>query len=96
MTADVDKLPLWQWRATRRLTKTALALAAGVSRNTIMDIENGKHLPKLETMRDIAAVFGVSLDAIDWEAGRLERKVQEKRRTKRHERHASKRLAPVA
>ncbi len=82
MTATIDRQPLWQWRATRRLTKTALALAAGVTRNTIMDIESGKRLPMLETMRDIAAVFGVSLDAIDWEAGRREQQ--------------SKTLAPVA
>lgn len=76
MTSSTERLPLWQWRATRRLSKTALALAAGLTRNTIADIENGKHLPKLETMRDIAKVFNISIDAVDWEAGKRERDVK--------------------
>jgi|GEM_PF-3094304 len=89
MTTPIDKRPLWYWRATRRLSKTALAEAAGVSRMTISKIESGRReSPDLKTMRAIAGVFGVGLDAIDWEAGKRER-------DERDERDA-KTLAPVA
>ena len=68
---DMERRPLWEWRATRRLTKTALAAAAGVTRNTIADIENGRHQPNLATMRKIADVFNIDIRAIDWDAGRV-------------------------
>jgi len=69
-----DRKPLWQWRVLRRLSKTALAEAAGVTRNTIADIERGKHFPpRSATMRAIADALGVSVYAVDWEAGARER-----------------------
>jgi len=70
----IDKRPLWEWRAVRRLSKTALAQAANVTRNTIADIESGKHQPsRRATMSAIADALGVSIYAIDWEAGARER-----------------------
>lgn len=92
MATPIDKRPLWYWRATRRLSKTALAEAAGVSRMTISKIESGRReSPDLKTMRAIACVFGVGLDAIDWEAGKRERDEREER-----EERDAKTLAPVA
>ena len=72
--ARIDKRPLWEWRAVRRLSKTALAEAAGMTRNTIANIESGvHHPPKRATMQAIADALGVSLYAVDWEAGARER-----------------------
>ena len=89
MATPTDKRPLWYWRATRRLSKTALAKAAHLNRMTISQIESGRQpSPNLETMRKIAAVFGVTWDAIDWEAGAREREEREER--------DAKTLAPVA
>ena len=68
-----DKRALWEWRASRRLSRRALAELAKVSEGTVESIENGRHPPSLKTMRRIAGVFGVGLDAIDWEAGARER-----------------------
>jgi len=85
----IDKRPLWEWRAVRRLSKTALAQAANVTRNTIADIESGRHHPpRHATMRAIAGALGVSIYAIDWEAGAREREEREER--------DAKTLAPVA
>ncbi len=68
------RLPLWEWRAKRRLSKTALAMAAGVSRNTVADIESGKQdSPNVATMRKIAGVFDLTWEDIDWGAGKRER-----------------------
>jgi len=80
-----DKRSLWEWRATRRLSRRALALLAEVSEGTVESIENGRHPPSLKTMRRIADVFDVGLDAIDWEAGKREREERD-----------AKTLAPVA
>ena len=88
----IDKRPLWEWRAVRRLSKTALAQAANVTRNTIADIESGRHHPpRHATMRAIAGALGVSIYAIDWEAGAREREEREER-----EERDAKTLAPVA
>lgn len=76
------KRALWEWRASRRLSRRALAELAKVSEGTVESIENGRHPPSLKSMRRIADVFSVGLDAIDWEAGKRERD--------------SKTLAPVA
>jgi len=74
MTKPIDKRPLWEWRAVRRLSKTALATAAGLTRHTIADIERGAHHPpRLATMTAIANALGVTIYAIDWEAGKRER-----------------------
>ena len=82
----IEKRPLWEWRAVRRLSKTALAQAANVTRNTIADIESGKHQPsRRATMSAIAGALGVSIYAIDWEAGAREREERD-----------AKTLAPVA
>ena len=69
----IDKRALWEWRATRRLSRRAIAELADVSESTVESIENGRHPPSLRSMRRIAGVFDVGLDAIDWEAGKRER-----------------------
>lgn len=61
-----DRKTLREWRASRRLSMAALAKLADVSEATVESIENGRHTPSLKSMRQIADVFGVGLDQIDW------------------------------
>ena len=44
-------------RESASLTQEALALAAGIGRVTLVRLENGKHVPKLTTLRAIAQVL---------------------------------------
>lgn len=46
------------------LTQAQLADAIGVTRQTIIAIEQGKYSPSLEVAFQIANVFGVPLDAV--------------------------------
>lgn len=46
------------------LTQAELADRVGVTRQTIIAIEQGKYSPSLEMAFQIANVFGVSLDAV--------------------------------
>lgn len=46
------------------LTQADLAAAIGVTRQTVIAIEQGKYSPSLELAFQIARVFGVSLDAV--------------------------------
>ncbi|MEO9864640.1 MAG: helix-turn-helix transcriptional regulator [Yoonia sp.] len=46
------------------MTQKALAGKVGVTRQTIMAIENAKYSPTLELAFQIAAVFGKNLDEI--------------------------------
>ncbi|MCK0119092.1 helix-turn-helix transcriptional regulator [Loktanella sp. F6476L] len=46
------------------MTQKALAEKVGVTRQTIMAIENAKYSPTLELAFQIAAVFGKNLDEI--------------------------------
>lgn len=66
MNPPTERKSLREWRASRRLSMRELAALAHVSTATIESIENGRHTPRLKNMRQIAAVFGVGLDAIDW------------------------------
>lgn len=61
-----EQRPLWEWRAVRRLSKTALAAAAKVSRNTVADIEKGEQEPNLATMRKLARALDVEVEQIIW------------------------------
>ena len=45
------------FRETAGLTQNALAQAAGIARITLVRLENGRHTPKLATLRAIAAVL---------------------------------------
>ncbi len=52
------------------LTQAELAKAVGVSRHTIIAIEQGHYAPSLETAFRIARVFGVGLESVfSWEEG---------------------------
>ncbi|MDM7862176.1 helix-turn-helix transcriptional regulator [Alteromonas sp. ASW11-36] len=48
------------------MTQQELALAVGVTRQTIMAIEKGKYSPSLEVAFKIAAVFNKNLDEVFW------------------------------
>ena len=47
--------------ATNEMTQQALAEAVGVTRQTVIAIEQGKYSPSLEVAFKIAHVFGVPL-----------------------------------
>ena len=51
-----------------RMSQAALGDAVGVTRHTIIAIEQGRYSPSLETAFRIARLFGVGLeDAFGWE-----------------------------
>lgn len=49
---------------TNEMTQQELADKTGVTRQTIVAIENGKYFPTLELAFRIAHTFGVSLDQV--------------------------------
>ena len=51
-------------RTDRGLTQADLAGAVGVTRQTLIAIEQGKYSPSLEMAFQIARVFGVGLDDV--------------------------------
>lgn len=51
-------------RAMRSLTQEDLALAIGVTRQTILAIEKGKYIPSLDLAFKIANYFGVTVEEI--------------------------------
>ena len=52
-------------RIARNMTQEELSKLSGVSRATIIGLENGKITnTKMETLRKIASALGVSLDAL--------------------------------
>jgi putative transcriptional regulator len=52
----------------KEMTQQALADRVGVTRQTIIAIEQGKYAPSLETAFRIAAVFGVGIERVfQWE-----------------------------
>ena len=50
--------------ATNEMTQQALAEAVGVTRQTVIAIEQGKYSPSLEVAFKIAHVFGVPLTEV--------------------------------
>jgi putative transcriptional regulator len=48
------------------MTQTELAKQVGVTRQTIIAIEQGKYSPSLEVAFRIALVFGVPLNEVFW------------------------------
>jgi putative transcriptional regulator len=51
-------------RAMRRITQEDLAVALGVTRQTVLAIENGKYNPSLELAFRIAEYFETSIEKI--------------------------------
>ena len=54
-------------RAEKDLTQSALAEAAGVSRQTINAIEKGEYNPTINLCRAICKALGKTLDELFWE-----------------------------
>ena len=52
------------YRATRRMTQAELAEAVGVSRQTIISLENGKYNPSILLAHAIARLFGTQIEDI--------------------------------
>ena len=53
------------------MSQAALAKEIGVTRQTVIDIEQGRYSPSLESAFRIARVFGVSLDDVfQWDETR--------------------------
>lgn len=61
--------PLRAWREHRGLTQDALAALAGVSAPYLSQIEGGKRVGAVRTLRRIAAALDVPLDELTREAG---------------------------
>jgi putative transcriptional regulator len=59
VTNDIREL-----RTARGVTQAELATAVGVTRQTIIAIEQGRYSPSLEMAFQIARVFGVPLDDV--------------------------------
>lgn len=57
--------PLREWRAERLLSVRALALAAGVSTKTIVQLEAGRQLPTFRTMQRLTAALDVSAGEVE-------------------------------
>lgn len=57
--------PLRHLRRLRGWTQTELANEAGVSLDTISDLERGAREPRPHTMRQIARALGVAIRSID-------------------------------
>ena len=55
---------VWSLRRDRRWTQAELGKALGVSRQTIIAIENGKYDPSLRLAFTIAEVFGLRVDEV--------------------------------
>lgn len=53
-------------RAERGLSQQALAERVGVSRQTIISIEQGRYTPSLEVALRIARVFDAPLETVFW------------------------------
>ena len=53
-----------QKRKDRGMTQQALAAAAGVSRQTIISLENGKYSPSIELAFRLARLFEASIEEL--------------------------------
>lgn len=51
-------------RESKGMTQEQLADKSGISRREIINIENGKYLPKMQTADFLAAALDVSLDEL--------------------------------
>ena len=55
---------LKEQRTTRNLTQQELSITSKVGRQTISDIENGKHMPSVFVALRLAKAIGVSVEDI--------------------------------
>jgi putative transcriptional regulator len=53
-----------EYRAKDGMTQEKLAQIAGVRRETIVFLEQGKYMPSLKLARDIARAFGARIEEI--------------------------------
>ena len=53
-------------RTQKSLTQEALALACGVTRQTIISIEKEKFIPSVKLAMEIAHTLSVSVDELFW------------------------------
>jgi putative transcriptional regulator len=71
---DIVRNRVREQRTQRGLSQAELAAALGVSRQTVISIENGRYLPSLPLAFRIAGFFGVTVDKMfdpeDEEVGR--------------------------
>ena len=56
---------LREWRAVRLESSKTLAVKAGVSNKTILEIENGRNLPTFRTIRRLSEALGVDPEEIE-------------------------------
>ena len=54
--------PVREQRTRRKITQAELAKSLGVSRQTVILIENGRYLPSLPLAFTIARFFGLTVD----------------------------------
>ncbi len=55
------KILTWEARIKHNLTLEALAKATGISKTTLNDIENGKTIPRLDTLEQIAKALNMRI-----------------------------------
>jgi transcriptional regulator with XRE-family HTH domain len=71
MTGGMMKKPttrtIRELREERGLTQLQLGNLLGVTPVTVYNWERGQHMPTAPQLRALARVFGVSMDAIDFE-----------------------------
>ncbi len=61
---DKKKSRLYDVRTSAELSQRELAQLSGVSRNTIMRIENGDNIPNMDTCRKICAALNVTIGEV--------------------------------
>jgi len=72
-TMQIRTMEMKRHRMSAGMSLRALAIAAGVAHDTVMDIEAGKREPHPATVKKLAAALGVPIeDLIDWESEGVE------------------------
>lgn len=61
-----EKKTLRQLREERGLSREQLAIDLGVKYGTLVNIELGRNLPRVDVGERIYRFFGVPLESIDW------------------------------
>lgn len=57
---------LRQLRESRGMRREELAAQLGISLTTVVNLETGRHEPRIGLAKKIAELFGVPLDSLDW------------------------------
>jgi len=65
--ATTNRQTIREYREARGWSQAELAFRSGVSPSTIFNWESKRFEPKSAQLRKVAKVFGVSMDAIDFE-----------------------------